>query len=285
MTTVGAIDENRRDENRRSGHARAIVLAAGRGTRMRAGAAGVNLDADQADAADRGLKGLIPFTGQPFLAYVLSSLADAGYKDVCLVTGPSADPVREHFQRLKTTRLRLHFAVQHEPLGSAHALMAAEDFSGDHHATVINSDNIYPVAALRALREMEGSGLIGFRRDGLLEGNIDADRIAGYAVIETDENGTLAGITEKPGATAAEEMSGDALVSMTCWRFGPAIYTAIRATPRSERGEYEIPDAVTIAMRDERFLVVPMTAPVLDLSRREDIPRVAARLEGRRVAL
>jgi dTDP-glucose pyrophosphorylase len=245
----------------------------------------VDLDAAQAAAADRGLKALVPFAGQPFLAYVLTTLADAGFSDVCVVTGPGTTAVRAHFEQLRTQRLRLHFAVQSEPLGSAHALAAAEDFCDGHPFAVINADNLYPVEALRTLRNLNGSGLIGFRRDGLLAGNITADRIAAFATLDVNESGELIGITEKPDAAAVAQLSGDSMVSMTCWRFGPDIFDAIRITPRSERGEFEIPDAVRIALRHERFVVVPMGAPVLDLSRREDIPRVAVYLAGTRVSL
>jgi dTDP-glucose pyrophosphorylase len=265
---------------------RAVVLAAGRGTRMRAaGSRSVPLDADQERAADRGLKGMIPFGDEPFLAHVLTALADAGYTDACLVVGPGADPIRAHFEQAPARRLRIRFAVQETPLGSAHALLAAEAFSGGGDIAVINSDNHYPAPALRALRALKGSGLVGFRRDGLLSGNVAADRIAGYALIERDGRDMLTSIREKPDAESLAEAGARALVSMTCWRFRSTIFEAIRRTPRSVRGEYELPDAVRLAMQDERFEVVPMSVPVLDLSRRDDIPRVGAMLRGRSVRL
>jgi dTDP-glucose pyrophosphorylase len=252
---------------------------------MRAAAPGVTLEAAQQHAAERGLKGLMPFGGQPFLAHVLTELADAGYTDVCLVTGPSPDPIREHFERARLRRIRIAFAVQAEPLGSAHALLAAELFSAGEDIAVINADNLYPAPALRALRGLSGSGLIGFRRDGLLGGSLDAERIAGYAIVASDEHGTLTGITEKPAAAMLAATAADTLVSMTCWRFRRSIFDAIRAAPRSVRGEHELPDAVRLLMRQERFEVVPMSMPVLDLSRRDDVPRVSALLSGRPVDL
>lgn len=263
---------------------RVVVLAAGRGARMRTAVPGTKLDAGQAAAADRGLKGLVPFGGQPFLAFVITALADAGFTDVCLVTGPPPSPVHDHFDRVASQRVRIRFAVQESPEGSAHALAAAEEFTAGGEFAVINSDNLYPAPALRALRELDGSGLIGFERRGLESGNIDAQRLAGYAIIASDESGMLTGIVEKPDR-AALARAADSLISMTCWRFGPGIFEAIRDTSRSVRGEFEIPDAVRIAMRHERFTVIRMNAPVLDLSRREDIPRVATLLEGRRVNL
>ena len=246
---------------------------------------GAVLDREQERAADAGLKALVPFNGHPFLSYVLTALADAGYVDVCIVVPPGGDPIRACFEHTATRRLRLNFAVQGQPLGSAHALLAAESFAGDHDVAVINSDNYYPADALRTLRQLTGNGLIGFQRSGLLSGNIDVERLAGYALITADATGVLSSITEKPTADSVRAAGDDALVSMTCWRFRSGIYDAIRATPRSERGEYEIPDAVRQLMQSERFEVARMNVPVLDLSRRADIPRVDALLHGVRVDL
>ncbi|HEX2165919.1 MAG TPA: sugar phosphate nucleotidyltransferase, partial [Longimicrobiales bacterium] len=241
---------------------------------------GVELEHAQSIAADHGLKGLVPFEGQPFLAYVLTALADAGYTDVCLVTRPEADPVREYFVRAPAKRLRIRFAFQAMPKGSADAVAAAEEFTAGEPFAVINSDNYYPADALRALHGLSGSGLGGFRRAGLLKGNVDAERLAGYALIESDDDGVLTDIIEKPDDATLAAADARALISMTCWRFSPQIFSAIGDTPPSARGELELPDAVRIAMKSEPFSVVPLDLPVLDLSRREDIPAVGAFLSG-----
>ena len=60
---------------------RALVLARGLGSRMRAEDPGVQLTPEQEKAASAGLKALIPIAGRPFLDYVLASLADAGIRD------------------------------------------------------------------------------------------------------------------------------------------------------------------------------------------------------------
>ena len=70
-------------------------LARGLGKRMREQAqTGARVDAAQAEAADRGVKAMIPI-GRPFLDYVLSALADAGYTETCLVIGPEHGAIRE----------------------------------------------------------------------------------------------------------------------------------------------------------------------------------------------
>lgn len=267
---------------------KAVILAAGRGTRMREGQPGARLDEAQRRMAERGLKGLIPFHGHPYLSYIISALADAGFREICLVAGPEPDAIRSHYQGVETRRVRITFAVQEEPLGSAHALLAAEPFVDGDPFLVINSDNYYPAAVLTKMRELEGSGLAGFRRDVLVTGgNIPADRVAAYALVTTDEQGCLLEIIEKPEPEEVRRLEGRSWVSMTCWRFSASIFEACRSIRPSVRGEYELPDAVSHAVRalGERFRVVPVDEPVRDLSHRADIESVGEALQGRSVCL
>ncbi len=251
-----------------------VVLAAGRGTRMRE-AADVPLTAAQAAAAERGLKTLVPLGGRPFLAHVLGEAVAAGFDEACLVVGPDqpgdADPVRRAAEALQTP-LRLRFAVQAEPRGGADAVLAAEAVVGGAPFVVINADNLYPASVLRGLRELGGPGLAAFDRETLVrESNIPAGRVAAFALIE-ERDGVLVEIVEKPGPDVAARMAA-APVSMTAWRFDHSIFDACRQIGPSPRGELELPDAVALAMsRGALFRVLHVRAGVLDLSRRQDIP-------------
>jgi glucose-1-phosphate thymidylyltransferase len=266
---------------------KAVILARGLGTRMRRAAAGALLDGAQAHAADSGVKGMIPF-GRPFLDYVISAVADAGYMDVCLVVAPGTGALRDYYGGDGApTRVRLGFAVQQDPLGTSDAVAAAEEFAGGHEFLVINADNYYPVSALLAVAALPGPGLAGFDRTTLVTGgNIDDDRIRGYAVLEVAPDGALVDIVEKPDAGRWSRTPASALISMNCWRFGPSIFRAARAIGPSARGEYELADAVRhLVQQGERFRVAPVRAGVLDLSQRADIPTVASRLASVQVQL
>lgn len=260
---------------------KAVVLARGLGTRMRARARVANLDPNQSKAADSGLKAMIPIH-RPFLDYVISALADAGIADVCLVIGPEQQRIRNYLEReVVLSRVRVHFAIQQEPRGTADAVLAAESFAGSDHVLVLNSDNYYPVHTLRALRELGTAGVAAFERDALVRlGNIDADRVTKYSVIDVDEHGLLRRIVEKPDPEIVAAMGDEVYVGMNSWSLPPEIYRACRDVPRSERGELELPAAVQLA-RDlfgVRFRVLKFRDPVLDLSNRGDIASVAERL-------
>jgi glucose-1-phosphate thymidylyltransferase len=260
---------------------KAVILARGLGTRMRRADAGVPLDAEQAAAADRGVKGMIPI-GRPFLDYALSALADAGFRDVCLVIGPEHQAIRDYYGGPgRPARVRVHFAVQSRPLGTADAVLAAEGFAGGDRFLVCNADNFYPVQVLTALRHLNEPGLAGFDREALVRrGNITADRISRFALLTTSPEGLLVDIVEKPDATTASALGPHARVSMNCWVFGPGIFPACRLVTPSLRGELEIQDAVRLSMTrlGERYRVVPVEEGVLDLSSRSDIAQVAERL-------
>lgn len=261
---------------------RAVILARGLGTRMRRADAAAALDPEQSAVADSGMKGMIPTIGRPFLDFVLSALADAGYREACLVVGPEHHAVREHFARdADMRRMRVRFAVQERPLGTADAVLAAEPFAGGDPFLVLNSDNYYPVAALAALREHGAPALLGFDRDALGQGgNIPPERIASFAILDVAPDGSLRRVVEKPDEATLRAFGPAAYVSMNCWLFTPDIFDACRRVAPSIRGELELPHAVQLLIdeRGVRFAVLPVHSPVLDLSSRADVPAVAAHL-------
>ena len=264
-----------------------VILAAGLGTRMRRDDGRVHLDRRQAEIAQTGIKALIPID-RPFLDYVLSGLADAGLQTICLVIGPHHDQLRQYYEQLPLRRITIDFAVQPQPLGTAHALACAEPWAGDDPFVVLNSDNYYPHSALKALALCEEPALIGFDRDALVaESNISAERVARFAVIQADEQGYLRQIIEKPDPDRLAAIGSRILVSMNCWRFSPEIFSACRHIEKSPRGEYELPDAVSYGMEHLgcRYRVIPCREGVLDLSSRQDVEPVARRLGGLEVNL
>lgn len=259
----------------------AVILARGLGTRMRR-SDGTSLGEVQRAAADAGLKGLID-VGRPFLEYVISALADTGITDVVLVVAPGANAIRDHFTAAPPTRTRIRFAVQEEPRGTADAVYAARDALRNAPFLVLNADNYYDPATIRAAAAIGADGLVAFEADALVrESGIDADRVLRFALLDIADDDTLRAIREKPGTDDPLAQRAERWVSMNLWSFTPAIFTACARTRPSPRGELELQEAVTIAMRDlgVRFRIVRVRAGVLDLSHRADVATVTARLAG-----
>jgi dTDP-glucose pyrophosphorylase len=260
---------------------KAVILARGLGTRMQRGDPNATASPAQQATADSGVKGMIPLA-RPFLEYAISALADAGITEVCLVIGPEHDSIRRHFDgEVELSRVRIHFAVQPEPRGTADAVLAAEQFSQGECVLVVNSDNYYPVHTLAALRELGTGGVATFERNTLVRmSNIEPERVLKYSVVESDNHGMLQRIIEKPGAAELATPSSEVFIGMNSWSLPPGIYDACRRVTPSVRGELELPSAVQLA-RDRMglsFRVLEFYDAVLDLSSRADIASVAARL-------
>jgi dTDP-glucose pyrophosphorylase len=262
----------------------AVILARGLGTRMRA-AGHHQLDAATATVADTGVKALIPI-GRPFLDYVMHELAEAQIQHVVLVIGPEHHELRKYYSSLPVNRIRISFATQQLPKGTADAVVAAQAEVGEQPFLVINSDNLYPHTALSALTAEASPGLVGFHRSGLLQGNITADRVAKFAVITSNEHGYLQGISEKPTPAYLAELGPDPLLSMNCWAFDQRIFTACATIKPSPRGELELPDAVLASLQlGAPYRIVKCHAAVLDLSCRDDVASVKAALHNQVVML
>jgi glucose-1-phosphate thymidylyltransferase len=270
---------------------KAVVLARGKGTRMQKADASAELTDAQRRYARSGIKAMVPLRGRPFLDYVLSGLADAAATHICIVIGPEHDVIRDHYTRIAPpTRLRLSFAVQAEALGTADAVLSAQEFVGDDPFLALNSDNYYATDVFRALVALDGPGLPAFSREALLrESNFDADRVRSFALLKVAPDGDLEDVIEKPGDETYRRvgLEGNAPISMNVWRFGPAIFTACRSIKPSIRGELELPEAVRYAVQTmhERFRTVPVDSGVLDLGRQADISEVERRLAGVHVRL
>ncbi|MEP7117499.1 MAG: sugar phosphate nucleotidyltransferase [Acidobacteriota bacterium] len=263
----------------------AVVLARGAGRRMRAPAAAALSDAQRA-AADGGLKVAMPVgtgSGQPFLDFALSALADAGCTDACLVVPPEYEAWRQRYAPARCLRLRVQFAPQEAPTGTAAAVCAAASAVGDRPFLVVNGDNLYPPHALEQLVALEGCGLAAFTRASLVnQSGFDLNRVARFALVDSDEHGWLTGLREKLPLDDLAARAPEALISMNAWRFDRTVLDACCAVAPSPRGEYELPDAVMLAVaRGTPLRVLTASGAVLDLTGRDDVAVVSQRLADR----
>jgi len=268
---------------------KAVVLARGLGSRMRqegpstSPGGDATLTAAQAAAAGAGVKGMMPIGMRPFLDYVLHALADGGCSSVCFVVAPDHGAMRDYYEGAgRPSRLAIDYAVQPIADGTARAVQSAERYTGRDPFLVLNSDNLYPAAIVAALAGLDGPGLPAYDVESLVgESGFPRERVMGFAAIEVDDHGRLTRIREKPGADFFDRAGARGLVSMNLWRFDERIFDACRDVPVSVRGEYELPEAVGIAIaRGVTFQTFRASGAVLDLSRRSDVALVTTRLAG-----
>ncbi len=274
---------------------RAVILAAGRGSRLSAASSGVVLTPEQATIADGGLKPLMPLGSCRLIDHSLATLAQIGVREVVVVLGPHSMALREHLTRSDASWSRwlvIEFALQATPRGTADALLAAEPLVGDAPFLLINGDNLYAVAALSELLAARGPALLALDRARVLadgESNLTSEKIARFARIERDASGFLSGIVEKPEPEIYTELvarsfaTGEPyLAAVNAFRFEPEIFSACRGAQPSPRGELELPSAVLdLVASGTKFRVIVSSEPFLDLTERADVPDLCARLAGK----
>ena len=164
---------------------------------------------------------------------------------------------------------------------------AAQEFVGDDPFLLVNGDNLYPQSAVAGLRQLAGSAVAAFSPAALSRGNITAERLRNFALLQINSDGLLTRVIEKPTEEQMAKAGETPLINMNCWRFTPAIIDACRTIGPSPRGEYELTDAVNYAIDQlgERFSFVAVNEPVLDLSTQADVAEVTRRLADMEVNL
>jgi len=199
---------------------KAVVLAAGKGTRMR-------------EITDSIPKPMVEISGRPILWHILSALADAGVESAAVVVGYMGEKIRDYFGDGSDVGVPLEYFVQEVQDGTGRAAEPARAFLSDGPFFLTFGDILTKGAAYRAMAEAFRSEptelLLAVRhvedphRFGVVE--LDGDRITN--IVEKPALGTAPSNLVNAGILIAEPVLFD--------------YTA-RLKP-SERNEYELPDA------------------------------------------
>ena len=208
---------------------RAVVLAAGRGRRLR-------------PHTDKTPKPLLPVGSRPTLAYTLDALATAGIREVCLVIGYLGEQIVTFVGDGSAWGLRAHYRRQPRREGTAHALRRARGFLTEP-TLVLAADYILPRPYLVELKETylasETAIVVSLKR-------LPPGELASRSSVRFNQEGYVAAIVEKPEPGAAPSNVGASLIYIV----PPAISHYLERLRRSSRGEYELPAVVNRMIQD-----------------------------------
>lgn len=280
-------------------HDNLIILAGGASSRMKKQVTVANLSEKEIAEANERSKGLIGVgpNGRPLLDYLLLNAKNAGYKNIYIIIGEQGDLFKEFYGSENKNNdfhgLNISFATQYipegrvKPFGTADALFqAVEQYPelNSQYYSVCNSDNLYSVDALLALRETDSpNAFISYDRDAM---EFPSERISRFAIAKLDQNNQLLDILEKPTAANLEsykDVEGKLRVSMNAFKFkGDLIYPYLKNCPvHPERDEKELPTVLLNALKEHpnTSLGIPFSEHVPDLTAKEDIAEVKAYLK------
>ncbi|HVM97919.1 MAG TPA: nucleotidyltransferase family protein [Candidatus Acidoferrales bacterium] len=210
----------------------AVVLAAGRGTRMGALTAATP-------------KPMLRLRGRPILEHILRGLGGAGVRTVVIVTGYLGEQIEEYFGDGDKVGLGIVYRHQGNAEGTARALLLAGDVAGDEDVVVSWGDVVIQPDEYRALID-------DFCRtpcDALLSLNRTDDPWRGAAVY-VDDRWQVTRLIEKPPrgtSTTTWNNAGVFVASSLLFEY------AERLQP-SARNEYELPQAIAAMVSDGRVV-------------------------------
>jgi len=210
-----------------------VILAAGKGSRLH-------------PITTKRSKAMLPILGKPIVERVLEGIHESGVRDFILVVSRDDKEIRHYFEEECQLEADIRFVIQEERLGMANALACAALFI--HEDFVLSScDNLVAprhVGDLIRAWQVDGpmEGLISLRR-------VDRSEVSKLGIVIL-EGHRVVHIVEKP----RPEEAPSNIASLPFYIFTPRILDYLPLVPLSERGEYELQDAIQMLI-DDRYEV------------------------------
>lgn len=200
----------------------AVILAAGKGTRMKS----------------KLYKVLHPVAGKAMVDHVLTSVNAAGIDEIVTIVGHGADSVKELLGDRTT------YTVQTEQLGTGHAVQQAADQLAAKEGTTLVICGDTPLFTAETI-----SSLLDVHEESGYKATIltaPADNPTGYGRIVRDEAGNVVKIVEQKDANEAEKLITE--INTGTYVFDNALlFDALNKVGNNNaQGEYYLPDVIEI---------------------------------------
>jgi len=198
---------------------KAVILAAGRGTRMR-------------ELTNEVPKPMVEVRGKPILQHILEGLASVGVEQALIVVGYRKEAIQDYFADGHRIGLHLQYIEQLTQDGTGRVVGLAKPYSDDQPFLLIYGDILVDPSAYQRLRVLADAEM-------LIAVKYLTDVSKGGAVY-VDENFYLTDLREKQDATGVETHWYNAGL----YAFRSSIFPFIEKLEKSPRGEYELTDAI-----------------------------------------
>lgn len=234
---------------------KAVVLAAGRGTRLQ-------------PLTDAKPKALVEVAGRPLLSHVFDALCDLPVHEVVVVIGYRGEDIIDYYGHT-VDGIPVTYTEQEAPRGLADALVAAEDHLTEDFV-VVNGDNVFDLD----LREVIDVHQERSPAATLLVEETTRERASEVGVLDFDD-GEPVSIVEKPtDPPSTTTLTGFSVCS-------PLVLDAARLLRPSERDEYELAEAFDLLLyADHDVEVVFADGWRWNVNTHEDVKRATEYLEN-----
>lgn len=209
---------------------KAVILAAGKGTRMKS---------DKPKVVHQVM-------GKPMVYYSIEAAKQAGVDKVCVIVGYQADVVKEAvveaYQNQAETKHFISYALQEEQLGTGHAVKCASSFIGTEGNVVILCGDTPLVTGdtlKKAIQTHETEG------NGVTVISAILSQPFGYGRIIRDASG-LQKIVEEKDATEEEKLVQEVNSGMYIFRADALSEALSQISNHNAQGEYYLPDTIEI---------------------------------------
>ncbi len=233
----------------------AVILAAGKGTRLR-------------PLTDDKPKAMVEVDDRPLLAHCFDKLLELGAEELITVVGYKRDCITDHFGD-SYREVPITYTVQETQEGLAHALLTAEEHVDDDFMLLLG-DNIFQANLQDVIRRHHEE-----RADAaFLVEEVPWDEASRYGVCDTNDYGEIIEVIEKPDEPPTN------LVMTGFYTFTPAIFHACQLIQPSDRGEYEISDAIDLLIHSGRTIdAIGLDGWRIDIGYPEDREEAEQRLQ------
>ncbi|MDP2174085.1 MAG: sugar phosphate nucleotidyltransferase, partial [Candidatus Cloacimonadaceae bacterium] len=202
----------------------AIILAAGKGTRMK---------------SDRA-KVTFPIAGKPMIQRVVDSALKLDCQSVCVVVGYQMDSVVACLEDDD----RIDFVEQSEQLGTGHAVLMAEQILKDFEGDVLILCGDVPLLSYETLQQLHAEHVATAASCTVLTAFLDDP--GKYGRILRDPDGKISGIVEFKDATAAQRAIQEWNTGIYCYD-AKELFSALKLTSnQNQQGEYYLTDTLHI---------------------------------------
>ena len=177
-------------------------------------------------------KQLMPVYDKPMIYYPLSTLMQAGIREILIITTPEdADAYQALLGDGKKWGLNIYYRQQPKPEGLAQAFLIGEEFIGDSRVCLVLGDNIFYGNRIEdtlrnAVDQKEGASIFAYYVN-------DPER---YGVVELDEQNNAIGLEEKPKSPKSHY----AVTGL--YMYDNDVVDIAKSIKPSARGELEITD-------------------------------------------